>query len=88
MWQFFRGLTNVLMFISLALVKGAIAAMQWMLNLTIYRDQATEIDAAVQRMAGAVFWPMLGITVAIAGATMYARMRRRATGRFSTTWCG
>ena len=80
MWQFFRGLTNVLIFISLALVKGAIAAMQWMLNLTIYRDQASEIDAAVQRMAGAVFWPMLGVTVAIAGATMYARMRREGDG--------
>lgn len=80
MWQFFRGLTNVLIFISLAMVKGAIAAMQWMLNLTIYRDQATEIDSAVQRMAGAVFWPMLGVTVAIAGATMYSRMRREGNG--------
>lgn len=80
MWEFFRGLTNVLVFIALALVKGAIAAMQWMLNLTIYRDQAGEIDAAVQRMAGAVFWPMLGVTVAIAGATMYARMRREGNG--------
>ena len=87
-WQVFRGLGNVLMYLTLALVRGAIACMQWMLNLTIYRDNATQIDGAVQSLANAVFWPLLTVTIAIAGATIYGRMKREGGGSIfgDTVW--
>ena len=80
MWEAFRGIGNVLMYLTLAVVKGAITCMQWMLNLTIYRDNSGEIDRAVQSLAGAVFWPMLAVTVAIAAASAYGRMKQHGGG--------
>ena len=80
MWEAFRGIGNVLLYLTLAVVKGAITCMQWMLNLTIYRDNSGEIDRAVQSLAGAVFWPMLAVTVAIAAASAYGRMKQHGGG--------
>lgn len=87
-WQVFRGLGNVLMYLTLALVRGAIACMQWLLNLTIYRDNASQIDGAVQSLANAVFWPLLAVTIAIAGATIYGRMKKEGGGSIfsDTVW--
>ena len=54
--------------------------MQWMLDLTLYRDNAGEIDSATQGVASAVFWPLIGCTLAAAGFTMYARAKRDGGG--------
>jgi hypothetical protein len=54
--------------------------MQWMLNLTLYRDNAGQVDSAVQAVAGPVFWPLIACTVAAAGFTMYAQAKRDGNG--------
>ena len=40
---------------------GAITCLQWLLNLTLYRDNSSQIDRAVQGVAEHIFWPLLGV---------------------------
>ena len=61
-------------------VRGALAVMQWMLNLTLYRDNCGRSTRPTQGVASAVFWPLIGCTVAAAGFTMYAGARREGRG--------
>jgi hypothetical protein len=80
MWGALNLISLVLNLISAVLVRGALVAMQWMLNLTLYRDNAAEIDAATQSVAASVFWPLIACTMAAAGFTMYARAKRDGSG--------
>jgi len=80
LWGAVNFLCLLLQTISAMVVRGALAAMQWMLNLTLYRDNAAEIDTATNGVASEVFWPLIGCTVAGAGFTMYARARRDGGG--------
>ena len=80
MWGALNLISLLLDLISAVLVRGALVAMQWMLNLTLYRDNAGEIDSATQSVASAVFWPLIGCTLATAGFTMYARAKRDGNG--------
>src|SRR5664279_4379592 len=79
-WGVMNGIETGIVYVSLSLVKGAITCLQWLLNLTIYRDNASQIDSAVQGVAEHIYWPLLGVTLAIAGVTMYGRMRREGRG--------
>jgi hypothetical protein len=80
MWGALNLITLVINALSAVLVRGALAAMQWMLDLTLYRDNAAAMDTATQGVASAVFYPLIGCTVAVAGFTMYARARRDGGG--------
>ena len=80
LWAAVNFLCLLLQTISAMFVRGALAGMQWMLNLTLYRDNSGEIDSATQGVASSVFWPLIGCTVAVAGFTMYARAKRDGGG--------
>lgn len=80
MWGILNAVGNVLVYLTLSLVRGAISCLQWLLNLTLYRDNSSQIDSAVQGVAEHIFWPLLSVTLAIAGVTMYGRMRREGRG--------
>ena len=80
MWGILNAVGNVLVYLTLSLVRGAISCLQWLLNLTLYRDNSSQIDRAVQGVAEHIFWPLLSVTLAIAGVTMYGRMRREGRG--------
>lgn len=73
MWGIFHAIGNVLLFLMMAFIRGAITAMQWMLNLTIYQDAAGPIDTAVKALAVSLFWPLLAATVAWAAATVFTK---------------
>lgn len=73
MWTIFHALGNVLLFLMLAFVRGAITAMQWMLNLTIYQDASGQIDSAVGALANSLFWPLLGATAAWAVFSVFMK---------------
>ncbi|MCO1575583.1 hypothetical protein M8C13_07400 [Crossiella sp. SN42] len=68
-------LNNLLLWISLGLLYGALALLQWMLALTIYQDNAGQIDLAVRVIADHVFWPLIGVTVGIGALISYAKWR-------------
>ena len=80
MWNVLTAIENALVFMTLAILRGAIAAMQWMLNLTLYQDNKSDIDSAVQALAAHIFWPLFGATLAIAGLVVYGRMKREGGG--------
>ena len=49
MWGALNLISLLLDLASAVFVRGALAAMQWMLDLTLYRDNAADIDTATQR---------------------------------------
>ena len=68
------------MYLAAALARGAITAMQWMLNLNLYADNAATLDTAVRSVAAQVFWPLFAATMAIGAFSAYARMKREGGG--------
>ena len=80
MWNLVGAVSNVLMYLTLSLIKGAIVCMQWMLQLNLYRENQNQIDSAVLGLANQIFWPLFATTLVIAGATMYARKNREGGG--------
>ncbi|HEY5151587.1 MAG TPA: hypothetical protein VIJ23_17590, partial [Mycobacterium sp.] len=80
MWAVINFLAWVVEMVSAILLRGALVLVQWMLDLTLYRDSASEIDAGTKGVAAAVFWPLIGCTVASAGFALYARARREGNG--------
>lgn len=80
MWGALNLISLLLTTLTALFVRGALVAMQWMLNLTLYRDNAGQVDSAVQAVAGPVFWPLIACTVAAAGFTMYAQAKRDGNG--------
>ncbi|WP_228389471.1 hypothetical protein, partial [Cumulibacter manganitolerans] len=69
-------LEDALFFLGASIVRGALIAMQWMLGLDLYDDNAAKIDTAVQDISNNLMIPLLGITLVIAGFSAYARYRR------------
>lgn len=80
MWEFLRAIETALFFMAAALARGAITAMQWMLNLNLYADNAATLDAAVRSVAALVFWPLFAATMAIGAFSAYARMKKEGGG--------
>ena len=80
MWAGINFLAWLVEMLCAILVRGALVLMQWMLDLTLYRDSASEIDTATQGLAADVFWPLIGCTVASAGFTLYALSRSEGRG--------
>ncbi|MGI8418240.1 MAG: hypothetical protein ACR2P2_18990, partial [Nakamurella sp.] len=80
---------NVLLYLTFSLIRGAIACMQWMLQLNIYQENKAAIDNAVLGLANQIFWPLFGATLAIAGVAMYTRMKREGGGSIfnDAVWC-
>ncbi|MCA1481910.1 hypothetical protein, partial [Bradyrhizobium sp. NBAIM08] len=70
MWTIFHALGNLFLFLFLALVRGAIVAMQWMLGLNLYQDAGPYIETGVTTLANSLFWPLLGATAAWAIVTL------------------
>ena len=70
MWTIFHALGNLFLFLFLALVRGAIVAMQWMLGLNLYEDAGPYIETGVTTLANSLFWPLLGATAAWAIVTL------------------
>jgi len=67
--------------ISAMVVRGALAAMQWMLQPhPVPGTTPPRSTPATNGVASEVFWPLIGCTVAGAGFTMYARARRDGGG--------
>jgi hypothetical protein len=71
---------NLLLWICLGILYGALVLLQWFLGLTLYRDAAADIDAAVLVLADQVFWPLIGATTAIGAFLAYARWRGEGRG--------
>ena len=80
MWTILHAIENGLMYLIAAMARGAITSMEWMLNLTLYSDNANAIDSAVQQVANQVFWPLFGTTMAIGAMVAYGRMKREGNG--------
>ena len=80
MWTILNAIEDGLMYLIAALARGAITSMEWMLNLTLYSDNAGAIDSAVQQVANQVFWPLFGTTMAIGAMVAYGRMKREGNG--------
>jgi hypothetical protein len=72
--------TNGITWLALSLLRGALVALQWLLNLTIYRDQAGAIDSAVSELGQSVFLPLLVLTLGIGASTIYMKSRRDGGG--------
>lgn len=80
LWDLINAVTNLVTWAALSLLRGAIAAIQWMLHLTIYADQRSTIDTSMHSLATDVFLPLLATTMAIGGFTIYAKSRRDGGG--------
>ncbi|CRK59293.1 hypothetical protein [Alloactinosynnema sp. L-07] len=76
-------INNLILWLCLGILYGALALLQWLLNLTLYRDAAPEVDLAVQSMAASVFWPLIGATTATGAFVAYARWRGEGRGFIS-----
>ena len=89
MWNMLGAVSNVLMYLVLALMRGAIVCMQWMLQLDLFQENKYQIDSAVMSLGNQVFWPLFGTTLAIAGVVMYGRMKREGGGSIfnDVVWC-
>lgn len=68
--------TDGLFYLGASIVRGALIAMQWMLGLDLYQDNAGQVDAAVTTIANNLMIPLMGITIVIAAFSAYARARR------------
>lgn len=73
-------LNNLIMWLCLGILYGALTLLQWLLNLTLYRDAAGQVDLAVQSAAASVFWPLIGATAAVGAFVAYARWRGEGRG--------
>lgn len=71
-------ITDALFFLGASIVRGALLAMQWMLGLDLYADNADTVDSAVVNIAENLMLPLMGITLVIAGFAAYARYRRES----------
>ncbi|EWM19743.1 hypothetical protein [Kutzneria sp. 744] len=71
---------DIVLWLGLGILFGALALLEWFLGLTIYRDSAGEIDSAVRMISNHVFWPMLAATVAVGAFLVYARWRGEGAG--------
>ncbi|WP_436501810.1 hypothetical protein [Actinokineospora sp. HUAS TT18] len=76
-------INNLILWLCLGILYGALALLQWLLNLTLYRDAAPEVDLAVQSVAASVFWPLIGATTATGAFVAYARWRGEGRGFLS-----
>jgi hypothetical protein len=74
-WRFLNWLADLGLWIILGVVYGAIAVLEWFLDLTVYRDAHTQIDELVRAWAGTVFWPLIITTATIGLGMAYARWR-------------
>lgn len=78
--QLVGALVDIVLWLGLGILFGALALLEWFLGLTIYRDSAGEIDTAVRMISNHVFWPMLAATVAVGAFLVYARWRGEGAG--------
>ena len=73
-------LNDILIWVSLGLLYGGLVLLEWFLDLTLYRDSASQIDAATQLVADHIFWPLIAATTAIGAFIAYARWRGEGRG--------
>jgi hypothetical protein len=76
-------INNLLLWACLGILYGALSLLEWLLNLTLYRDSAPQIDTATQVMASQIFWPLITATVAVGAFITYARWRGEGRGFLS-----
>jgi hypothetical protein len=76
-------LNNLIMWVCLGILYGALSLLEWFLNLSLYRDSAAQIDTATQMIANEVFWPLIAATVAVGAFIAYARWRGEGRGFIS-----
>ncbi|OLF07073.1 hypothetical protein BU204_35775 [Actinophytocola xanthii] len=76
-------INNMILWVCLGMLNGALSLLEWFLNLTLYRDSAPEIDSATQLIADQVFWPLITATVAVGAFITYARWRGEGRGFLS-----
>jgi hypothetical protein len=77
-WYALELLNMVILVPTTIVLRGMLIGLQWLLGLSLYRDNATEIDSATRATAGQVFWPLIGCTLAAAGFTLYARAKKES----------
>jgi hypothetical protein len=81
--EFVGFINNLILWAFLGVLYGALALLEWFLNLTLYRDAAPQIDTATQMIANHVFWPLIAATVAVGAFIAYARWRGEGRGFLS-----
>ncbi|TQM01671.1 hypothetical protein [Pseudonocardia kunmingensis] len=74
---------NLIMWLCLGILYGALTLLEWFLNLSVYQESAPQIDTATQMVADNVFWPLIGATVAIGAFIAYTRWRGEGRGFLS-----
>lgn len=80
LWDFVNAITNMVLWLGLTALRGALVAVQWFLHMDLYHDQTGAIDAASSSLNAAVFLPLLGITLPIAGFAVYSRAKQSGGG--------
>ena len=80
-WTILNGIADAVLFLAGAVVRGAIDAVEWVLQLTgLYGTHALAIDSAVQSVANVVFWPLIAASIAAAGMTIYGKAKQNGHG--------
>lgn len=80
LWDLINAVTNLVLWFGLTLLRGALVAIQWLFSLDIYDEQSDAIDRAMAGLNTGVFLPLMVMTIAIAGFSVYARARRDGGG--------
>lgn len=73
-------IVDLFLWIGLGILYGVLTLLEWFLDLTIYHDSASQIDAAVRMIANHVFWPMISASVAVGAFMVYAKWRGEGQG--------
>lgn len=76
-------INNLLLWLCLGVLYGALTLLEWFLHLTIYQDSAGQIDLATQAIATEVFWPLISTTTAVGAVIAYTRWRGEGRGFLS-----
>ena len=82
LYQIVGIINDVLLWVGLVPLYGALTLLEWFLSLSVYRDAAGQIDTAVQGMAGQVFWPLITATAAVGVTVSFGKWQAEGRSPF------
>ncbi|GAB4083276.1 hypothetical protein GCU67_20670 [Modestobacter muralis] len=81
-WNVANAVAGFITWLGLSILRGALVALQWMLNLDLYADQSAAVDAAMSQLNTGVFLPLLVISLGIGVVVAFTRGRTTGGGSF------
>lgn len=81
-WNVANAVAGFITWLGLSILRGALVALQWMINLDLYADQSASIDAAMSQLNTGVFLPLLVISLGIGAVVAFTRGRTTGGGSF------